>query len=128
MQSVLTSVNEYLISGEVKKRFIGEVLTKTSISNLVNENKYNVANSLRNAANSDAIMSAHIDTWWKDIESEYRGDEEDKFAAYAKSIIINWANRIIFAHLIKRRQQSAFAIDQLDYDSTPRMATRSFRR
>ena len=55
LQSVLTSVNEYLISGEVKKRFIGEVLTKTSISNLVNENKYNVANSLRNAANSDLL-------------------------------------------------------------------------
>ena len=127
LQSVLTSVNEYLISGEVKKRFIGEVLTKTSISNLVNENKYNVANSLRNAANSDAIMSAHIDTWWKDIESEYRGDEEDKFAAYAKSIIINWANRIIFAHLIKRRQQSAFAIDQLDYDSTPRDGNKIFQ-
>ena len=127
LQSVLTSVNEYLISGEVKKRFIGEVLTKTSISNLVNENKYNVANSLRNAANRDAIMSAHIETWWKDIESEYRGDEEDKFAAYAKSIIINWANRIIFAHLIKHRQQIAFAIDQLDYDSTPREGNRIFQ-
>ncbi|MBE6255564.1 MAG: SAM-dependent DNA methyltransferase [Prevotella sp.] len=127
LQSVLTSINEYLISGEVKKRFIGEVLTKTSISNLVNENKYNVANSLRNAANHDAIMSAHIDTWWKEIEAEYRGDETDKFAAYAKSVIINWANRIIFAHLIKRRQQSAFAIDQLDYDSTPREGNRIFQ-
>ena len=127
LQSVLTSVNEYLISGEVKKRFIGEVLTKTSISNLVNENKYNVATSLRNAANRDAIMSAYIDTWWKDIESEYKGDEEDKYAAYAKSIIINWANRIIFAHLIKRRQQSAFAIDQLDYDSTPRDGNNIFQ-
>lgn len=127
LQSVLTLVNEYLISGEVKKRSIGEVLTKTSISNLVNENKYEVVTSLRKAANRDAIMSAHIDTWWKDIESEYRGDEDDKFAAYAKSIIINWANRIIFAHLIKRRQQSAFAIDKLDYDSTPRDGNKIFQ-
>ena len=119
LQSVLTSVNEYLISGEVKKAFIGDVLTKTSISNLVNENKFSVARHLEDEARRDAIMGARIETWWRDIKSEYEGDEESKYAAYAKSVIINWANRIIFAHLIKQRQMSAYAIDELDYESTP---------
>ena len=119
LKSVLTSVNEYLISGDVKKRFIGDVLTKSSVSGLINENKYNVASCLREAAKQDAIMKAELETWWKEIKTEYEGDEEDKFAAYAKTIIINWANRIIFAHLIKRRQKSAFIIDKLDYDSSP---------
>ena len=119
LQSVLTSVNEYLISGEVKKAFIGDVLTKTSISNLVNENKFSVARHLEDEARRDAIMGARIETWWRDIKSEYEGDEESKFAAYAKSVIINWANRIIFAHLIKQRQMSAYAIEELDYNCTP---------
>lgn len=119
LKSVLTSVNEYLISGDVKKSFIGDVLTKSSVSGLINENKYNVASCLREAAKQDAIMKAELETWWKEIKTEYEGDEEDKFAAYAKTIIINWANRIIFAHLIKRRQKSAFIIDNLDYDSSP---------
>ena len=119
LKSVLTSVNEYLISGDVKKSFIGDVLTKSSVSGLINENKYNVASCLREAAKQDAIMKAELETWWKEIKTEYEGDEEDMFAAYAKTIIINWTNRIIFAHLIKRRQVSAFAIDNLDYDSTP---------
>ena len=119
LKSVLTSVNEYLISGEVKKAFIGDVLTKTSISNLVNDNKLCVARHLEDEARRDAVMGARIETWWRDIKSEYEGDEESKFAAYAKSVIINWANRIIFAHLIKQRQMSAYAIDELDYESTP---------
>ena len=119
LKSVLTSVNEYLISGDVKKSFIGDVLTKSSVSGLINENKYNVASCLREAAKQDAIMKAELETWWKEIKTEYEGDEEDKFAAYAKTIIINWANRIIFAHLIKRRQKSAFIIDNLDYDCSP---------
>lgn len=119
LKSVLTTINEYLISGEVKKIFIGEVLTKTTISNLVNENKAAVASALKEASGHDAIMEANLGTWWKEIKVEYEGDEEDKYSAYAKSIIINWANRIIFAHLIKRRQQSAFAIDNLNYNSTP---------
>ena len=119
LQSVLTTVNDYLISGQVKKTFIGEVLATTSISRLVSENKYCVAAHMREIVKRDAIMGARLETWWKDIKSEYEGDEEDKFPAYAKSVIINWANRIIFAHLIKHRQMSAYAIDELDYDSTP---------
>lgn len=99
LQSVLTSVNEYLISGEVKKTFIGDVLTKTSISNLVNENKFSVARHLEDESRRDAIMGARIETWWRDIKSEYEGDEENKYAAYSKSVIINWANRIIFLHI-----------------------------
>ena len=127
LQSVLTTVNDYLISGQVRKAFIGDVLTTTSISRLVSENKYSVAAHLRDCVNRDAIMGARLETWWKDIKSEYEGDEDDKFPAYAKSVIINWANRIIFAHLIKTRQMSAYAIDELDYDSTPGEANEIFQ-
>lgn len=127
LQSVLTTVNDYLISGEVKKVSIGDVLSTTSIARLVSENKFSVAAHLRECVKRDAIMGARLETWWKDIKSEYEGDEEDKFPAYAKSVIINWANRIIFAHLIKTRQMSAYAIDELDYDSTPEEANDIFQ-
>ena len=127
LQSVLTTVNDYLISGQVKKAFIGDVLTTTSISRLVSENKYSVAAHLRECVKHDAVMGARLDTWWKDIKSEYEGDEEDKFPAYAKSVIINWANRIIFAHLIKTRQMIAYTIDGLDYESTPEEANGIFQ-
>lgn len=127
LQSVLITVNEYLISGQVKKAFIGDILTTTSISRLVSENKFSVAAHLRECVKRNAIMGARLETWWKDIKSEYEGDEEDKFPAYAKNVIINWANRIIFAHLIKTRQMSAYAIDELDYESTPKDANDIFQ-
>ena len=127
LKSVLTSVNEYLISGDLKKTFIGEVLTNTSVATLVNEHKASVADTLRRAVNGNAVMGAFIDNWWNGIKIEYEGDEMDKYSAYAKSVIINWANRIIFAHLIKRRQQSAFAIDELTYTSTPHDGNRIFQ-
>jgi len=127
LQSVLTTVNEYLISGQVKKIFIGDVLTTTSISRLVSENKFSVAARLKECVKKDAIMGARLEIWWKDIKSEYEGDEEDKFPAYAKSVIINWANRIIFAHLIKKSQMSAYEIDKLDYKSTPKEANGIFQ-
>ena len=126
--SVLTSVNEYLISGELRKTFIGEVLTKNSVATLVNEHKAAVADELRKKGNSNAVINASLDVWWKELKAEYEGDEKDKYYAYAKNVILNWANRIIFAHLIKRRQKSAFAIDQLIYTSTPHEANTIFRQ
>lgn len=126
LRDVISSVNEFLISGEIKKTFFGDVLTKTSVSTLVNENKHNIASCLREAAKQDTIISARLKTWWNEIKNEYEGDETDEYVAYAKSIIINWANRIIFAHLIKRRQKSAFIIDKLDYDSTPQDGNKLF--
>lgn len=126
LKSVLVSVNEYLVSGDIKKTNIKDVLTKTSISNLVNENKLLVANKLKETAKHDSVMEAFLSTWWREIKSEYEGDEIDKYSAYAKGVIINWANRIVFAHLIKRRQIIAFAIDQLDYDSTPKDGNQVF--
>lgn len=122
LKNVLTSVNEYLISGDLKKSSFGDVLTTLSISKLVNENKSLVASMLKEAAIRDTVMEAYLCAWWKDIKSEYEGDETDKYAAYAKSVIINWANRIIFAHLIKRMQKNAFAVDQLNFVSTPHSA------
>ncbi len=126
LKSVLVSVNEYLVSGNIKRTSIKDVLTKTSISNLVNENKLLVANEIKESANHDSVMESFLSTWWNDIKTEYERDEVDKYAAYAKCVIINWANRIIFAHLIKRRQVAAFAIDRLDYNSTPKDGNQVF--
>ena len=45
-------------------------------------------------------MAAFIDSWWLSVKAEYAQDETDKYKAYAKTIILNWANRILFAHII----------------------------
>ncbi len=119
LKSVLLSVNEYLISGELKKIAIGDAFANFSISRLVNENKSIVADLLLDYAKRDSVMEAELETWWKDIKIEYSGDETNKYKAYAKNIIINWINRIIFAHLIKRTQRHAFEIDKLDFQTTP---------
>lgn len=127
LQNVIVSVNEYLVSGELRKTSIKDVLTKTSFSSLVNGNKSLVASLLKKTANKDSVMEARIDSWWKDIQIEYKGDETDRYAAYAKSVLINWTNRIVFAHLIKRHHISAFAIDRLDYRSTPKEGNQIFQ-
>jgi hypothetical protein len=118
LEKVILEVNQYVASGEFRKSTIGDVISNATITTLVQRNKVLVANELKANAFRDAVMVAYIDNWWCDVHSEYEHDETDKYQAYAKSIILNWANRIIFAHLIKNRQNAALQINKLDYTTS----------
>ena len=73
-------------------------------------------------------MAAFIDSWWLSVKAEYAQDETDKYKAYAKTIILNWANRILFAHIIKHKQNGAMIVDEIDYDKTPNEANAIFKK
>lgn len=127
LETVILEVNQYFASGEFRKSTIGDVVSNTMITTLVQRNKVLIANKLKDSAIHDAVMAAYIDNWWIDVRSEYEHDETDKYQAYSKSIILNWANRIIFAHIIKNRQNAALQINDLDYTTTPFEANEIFK-
>lgn len=126
LEDVVITVNEYLLEHEVRRASINEIISQHAINILINENKYSVAKNYENNSASNVSMLAEINLWWEDIKVEYSFDEIDKFNAYAKTVIINWAYRIIFAHLIKRHQKGATLINDIDYDTTPSEANEIF--
>lgn len=123
---VVLAVNDYLTKQDTTKISIGEVISESAINLLINENKNIVAENFKVKCLENSIIDATIDQWWNDIKIEYKFDENDKYKAYSKNVILNWAYRIIFAHLIKRRQNGALLIDKLDYDTTPSEANKIF--
>lgn len=126
LQDIVMTVNDYLLDHEVRRASINEIISQHAINILINENKYSVAENYENNSASNVAMLAEINLWWEDIKIEYSFDETDKFNAYAKTVIINWAYRIIFAHLIKRHQKGAALINNIDYDTTPSEANDIF--
>lgn len=122
LKDVIYTVNDYLINHEIIRVPIGEVISQSAINILINENKSLVADYLESASIRNTIMKAYIETWWEGIRSEYSYDEIDGYKAYAKTIILNWAYRIIFAHLIKKHQKEALRICDIDYDTSPSQA------
>ncbi len=99
-----------------------------AVTTLIQRNKEAIADNLRINAFRNSIMAAYIDNWWFGVKSEYVQDETDKYKAYAKTIILNWANRIIFAHIIKHRQNGARLVDKIDYNKTPDEANVIFKK
>lgn len=119
LQNLVITVNDYLVHNNIKTISIGEVISQNAIDILINENKILVANFIKQEAIKNTIISAEIAAWWENVKQEYTFDEDDCYKAYAKNIILNWAYRILFAHLIKRYQKEAYKIENLNYNSTP---------
>lgn len=128
LEEIITEVNGYFVSGQFRNAPLGQVISESTITTLIQRNKEIIAESLRSNAFRDAVMAAYIDNWWLGVKSEYAQDESDKYKAYAKTIILNWANRIIFAHIIKHKQNGAMIVDGIDYDKTPDEANTIFKR
>ena len=128
LEEIILEVNSYFVSGEFRNASLGDVISESTITTLIQRNKEIIAEKLKAAAFRDAVMAAYIDNWWICVKSEYEHDETDKYKAYAKTIILNWANRIIFAHIIKNKQNGALVVNELDYDTTPSEANEIFQK
>lgn len=128
LEEIILEINSYFVSGEFRNATLGDVVAESIITTLIHRNKDIIADCLKTTAFRDAVMAAYIDNWWLGIKSEYEHDETDKYKAYAKTIILNWANRIIFAHIIKNRQNGALVINEIDYETTPSEANEIFQK
>lgn len=128
LEEIILEINCYFASGKFRNATLGDIISESTITTLIQRNKEVIADSLKKAAFRDSVMTAYIDSWWSGVKSEYEHDEIDKYKAYAKMIILNWANRIIFAHIIKNRQNGALIINELDYDTTPSEANEIFKK
>lgn len=128
LEKVILELNGYFLEGTLKKASLGTIISESTVATLIKRNKEPVANQLKGTAFQNSSMAAYIDNWWKGIKTEYEHDETDKYKAYAKTIILNWANRIMFAHVIKERQNAALLINQLNYSTTPNDANQIFNK
>lgn len=128
LEEIIIELNKYFTSGQLYNVTLEQVVSESIITTLIHRNKELIAEHLKLSAFKDSKMAAYIDNWWYSVKTEYEQDEFDKYRAYAKTIILNWTNRIIFAHIIKCKQNSAMLVDEIDYDKTPNEANIIFKK
>lgn len=127
LEDIILTINEYLKTNKINKTTISDIISHQAINMLINEYKECVADNYRNIGISNSLIEAEIDNWWNDIKLEYKFDENDKYKAYAKHVLLNWSYRIIFAHLIKSRQQFASIVNNINFKVSPSQANLIFK-
>ena len=128
LEEVIFTINDYFVRGEFNESNLENIVSEYAISALLDNNKKITAELLKREAISDSALDAYIDAWWLGVKQEYDKDETDKYAAYSKNIILNWANRILFANIIKRKQIGAIIVENIGGAISPSDANKIFEQ
>lgn len=119
IKDIVLTVNDFLITGEITTSSIKGTLSESIMAELIQKNKALVAENIMMEISHSARMESRIKVWWKAFHEEYDKDENNMYSAYAKSILLNWTNRIMFANAIKRYHNCAYKIEQIDSTTSP---------
>ncbi len=123
---VVDEVNRYFSLGSFKALRTGETFVNSTSEAFVLQNKNVTADYLKQKGQEDSAFSNFIDIWWDAASGEYVQDEEDPYVAYAKIILLDWINKITFAHIIRSRFASAERVTEIIEGITPNAALSIF--
>lgn len=116
---VLQDLNDFFLSGDLKSASLGEILTDTVFQELIKWNKLLVADFLKSKNQQNTRIDAYISNWWKFVEKEYKFDEDNKYSAYSKYILMNWINKLTFANMIKANHNPARLVETITEAISP---------
>ncbi len=119
IKDIVLAVNEFLINGTISASSIESTISDGLMTEIIQRNKDLVAENLILEVGSNMAMERRLKVWWDTFREEYDKDENNMYSAYAKSILLNWTNRIMFANTIKKYHNCAYKIDKIDNTSTP---------
>lgn len=119
VKEIVLTVNEYLINGRISAAPIITTISDGLITEVIQRNKELVAENIVIEAQRSMPMESRIKVWWNVFKEEYDKDESNMYSAYAKSILLNWTNRITFANAIKKYHNCAYAIKDIDNTTSP---------
>lgn len=128
LMDVVLEVNGFMQTHQLRHVSYGEVISDSAIDMLINHYKNAVAENLRLKSIEDVTINANIEQWWINAKQDYEFDENDMFVAYARNVILNWTYRILFAHLIKQRQNEAVLVNDINFEMSPKEADSIFRK
>lgn len=126
LEQVLADINEYFVSGTFLPAGLGEIVPDTVMGEIITRNKALTADALTASSRTDTRIYAQLQQWWKQAQAEYLADETSPYTAYARVMLLNWTNRLVFAHLLKRTHNAARDVETLTFSSQPEDAEAVF--
>ncbi len=124
IREIVLTVNEYLVKGTIAASSVLTTISDELMTELIQRNKNMVAEKLTREVSRNMVMERKLKVWWNTFCEEYDKDEANLYSAYAKSVLLNWINRLLFANTIKKYHNCACKIERIDSTSTPEEGNR----
>lgn len=126
LHNILLDINGFLLNGILLAADVENILSENIGSTLLKRNKNTVAEFINYSSLTDTRISAFLTSWWRTYSAEYNNDETDVTKAYAKTIILHWFNRFVFANLIKNHFNVAREVEFINTKTSIKQANDMF--
>ncbi len=115
LHKIIDDINDLLDYGQIKGASLDIAVSDTMILDYVERYVSGLASIIRGECQRNSLFEAALKVWWVENRQEYPGCDE--FGAIARVNLINWINRILFAHYLKRFYSAANAIDSIQAET-----------
>ena len=119
VKDIIMTVNEYLTNGYIVPSSITESISDGLTTEVIRRNEELVAEHLSVEVSKNMPMESRIKVWWNSFHREEEKNEKEMFSAYARSVLLNWTNRIMFANVIKKYHNCTYMIEKINEKTSP---------
>jgi len=124
LHQILEDVNDLLESGSINGARPSVVIRAELFLDYLKFFTDSLASEVQNEYVQSATFAAELDSWWVINEIEHPGSS--KYQGIARVNLINWINRFLFAHYLKRFHSPASAVESIDKNTTQQQAVSIF--
>lgn len=124
LHQIIDDVNDLLDHGSVTGARPDAVISDALFIDYLEHFVPTLSATIQQACQADASFSAELQLWWLENANEYPGCTS--FQAIARVNLINWINRILFAHYLKRFNNSAGIVETIVSGTTVQQAITVF--
>ena len=124
LHKIIDDLNDLLDYGEINASRPERAISDTLFVDYLEYFTPLLAINIKRACQRDAIFASELTVWWAENKIEHPCSDE--YQAIARVNLINWINRILFAHYLKRFHNAAKAVESINSGTSVREAIEVF--
>ncbi len=124
LHQIIDDINNFIDNGSLVGANAVTVFNEYLLLNFLDQYSHVLSTKLTRSYQASAILAAQIDDWWFINQQEYLPNS--KFFALAQINIIQWLNRFLFAHYLKKFNQDAKLVEKINATTTIQQAITVF--
>lgn len=111
LHQIIDDLNDLLDYGKVSGAHPEKAISDALLLDYLNHFVPTLSQTIQRACQTDAAFAAELKLWW--VENQIEHPECTEFQGLARVNLINWINRILFAHYLKRFHNPARAVESI---------------
>jgi hypothetical protein len=126
LKKIINDLNYFFEEGKITSRTVIDSFSENGVIDFIINNTAELESALKQECVRNLEFDASINSWWKNCKTEYQ-EFGNQWHALTKLTLINWTNKIVFAHILRKFFTPANDIVKLSKKSTVLEAINFFK-